>query len=85
MYGCASSKQFSGTVKVFEKNDLLDLVKEAQVVTGKPYRKFLAKTHSIHLGCNGGMLEKHDVEGIQPVSDEEVEKMVGEGLFTFLV
>lgn len=85
MYGCANSKQFANSIKVFGKNDLLDLVKEAQVVTGKPYRKFLAKGHSIQLGCNGSMLEKHDVEGIQPVSEEEIEAMVGEGLFTFTV
>lgn len=85
MYGCASSKQFANNIKVFGKNDLLDLIKEAQVVTGKPYREFLAKGHSIQLGCNGCLLEKHNVEGIQPVSEEAIEAMVEEGLFTFLV
>jgi hypothetical protein len=85
MYGCASSKQFSNSIKVFGKNDLLDLVKEAQAVTGKPFRKFLVNGHNIQLGYNGCMLEKHNVEGIQPLSEEEIEDMVGEGLFTFTV
>lgn len=85
MYGCANQNQFGSTIQVRQTNDLLDLIKEAQVVTGKPYREFLAKGHSIQLGCNGCLLEKHNVEGIQPVSEEAIEAMVEEGLFTFLV
>lgn len=85
MYGCANQNQFGSILQVRQTNDLLDLIKEAQVVTGKPYREFLAKGHSIQLGCNGCLLEKHDVEGIQPVSEEAIEAMVEEGLFTLLV
>lgn len=85
MYGCANANRFSGAVQVQRPAELLDLIKEAQVVTGKPYREFLAKGQSIQIGCNGCVLEKHHVEGIQPVSEAEIEAMVGEGLFTFTV
>lgn len=56
MYGNSNyplQAAFAGMVKVIEADSIEELVKEAQMVTGRPTRKFFDHTETVSIGYDG--------------------------------
>lgn len=82
MYGHINNSgrpAIAGKVKVLKSDNLQDLVKEAQVLTGHPTRKFFDGQDELDVGFDGNNLTL----GNRPIDENQLSGMIAAGsLFT---